>query len=74
MKEIVNELLLVGDRFMPEMHLNNLVLLTVLVVHLLKTKKELKNLCKLEIQILFKEMNLIKLVFNMIWLMVKQKI
>ena len=74
MKEIVNEFLLVEDKFMPKMHLNNLVLLTVLVVHLLKTKKELKNLCKLEIQILFKEINLIKLVFNMIWLMVKQKI
>ena len=74
MKEIVNELLLVGDKFMPEMHLNNLVLLTVLVVHLLKTKKELKNLCKLEIQILFKEMNLIKLVFSMIWLLENLKI
>ena len=46
---------------MPEMHLNNLVLLTVLVVHLLKTKKELKNLCRLEIQILFTKTILIKL-------------
>ena len=43
------------------------------MVHLLKTKKELKNLCRQEIQILFTEMNLIKLVFNMIWLIVKSE-
>ena len=39
-----------------------------------KAKKELKSLCKLEIQILFIKMNLIKLAFNMIWLMANQKI
>ena len=33
MNEIVNKFLLVGDKFMPEMHLKNLVLLIVLVVH-----------------------------------------
>ena len=69
MNEIVNKFLLVRDKFMP-----NLVLLTVIVVHLPKTKKELKRLWKLEILILFIEMNLMRLVFNMIWLMVKQKI
>ena len=42
----------------------------MLVVHLLKTKKESKNLCKQEIQIIFTKMILIKFVFNMIWLMV----
>ena len=36
--------------------------------------KELRSLYRLEIQVLFKEMNLIKLVFNMICLMVSQKI
>ena len=58
MNEIVSKFLLVVDRFMPEMHLNLLIvsLLIVLVVHLLKTKKELKNLCKQEIQILFTKM------------------
>ena len=35
---------------MPEMHVKNLVLLVLLVVHSQKTKKELKSLCKLEIQ------------------------
>ena len=72
MDEIVNKFLLAGDMFMPELHLKPGF--TLLVVHLPETKKELKSLCRLEIQILFTEMNLIKLVFNMIWLMVNQKI
>ena len=42
--EIVNTFLLAGDQFMPEMHLKQLVLLTVLVIHLQKLKKELKSL------------------------------
>ena len=44
MNEIVNKFLLAGDKIMPEIHLKQPVLLIVLVVHLLKTKKELKNL------------------------------
>ena len=74
MNEIVNKFLLASDRYMPEMHLKQPGLLTVLVIHLLKTKKELKSLYKLEIQTLFTKMSLIKLVFNMEWLMAKQKI
>ena len=74
MNEIVNKILLAGDTYMPEMHLKQPGLLTVLVIHLLKTKKELKSLCKLEIQTLFTKMSLIKLVFNMKWLITKQKI
>ena len=74
MNEIVNKFLLAGDRYMPEMHLKQPGLLTVLVIHLLKAKKELKSLCKLEIQTLFTKMSLIKLVFNMKWLITKQKI
>ena len=73
MNEVVNKFLLVGDKFMPEMHLKQPGLLTVLVVHSQKTKKELKSSFKLEIQIKFTETKLIKLVFNMIWLMVNQK-
>ena len=69
MNEIVNKFLLAGDKLMPEMHLNNPDLLIVLVVHLLKINKEFKNLKKQEIQTIFTKMNLIKLVFNMIWLM-----
>ena len=41
----------------------------MLVDHLLKTKKEFKNLKKQEIQTIFTKMNLIKHAFNMIWLM-----
>ena len=43
MNEIVNKFLLAGDKFMPEMYLNNRDLLTVLVDHLQKPKKELTN-------------------------------
>ena len=49
MNEIVNNFLLEGDKFMPEMHLKQPGLLTVLVAHLPKAKKELKSLCRLEI-------------------------
>ena len=45
----------------------------MLVVHLPETKKELKDLCSQEIHILFTEMSLIKLVFNIIWLIVNEK-
>ena len=75
MNEIVNKFLLVGDKFITEMHLNNLVLLIVLaVLGLIYSAKELKNLCKQEIQIMFTKMALRKFVFNMIWLMVNLKI
>ena len=67
MNEMVNKFLLAGDKFMPEMHLKKTDLLTVLVGHLLKTKKEFKNLKKQEVQAIFTKMNLIRLVFNMIW-------
>ena len=74
MNEIINKILPAGDKFMPEMHLRNLVLLTVLVVHLQKIKKKLKSLFKVVIQTLFIKISLIKHVFNMIWPMVNQKI
>ena len=54
MNEIVNKFLLAG----------NLDLLIVLVVHLLKIKKELKNLKKQEIQATFTKINLIKACFQ----------
>ena len=66
MNEIVNKLLLAGDEFMPEIHLKQLGFTYSAWVPLLKTKKELENLCRQDIQILFTEMNLIKLVFNTI--------
>ena len=67
MNKIVNKFLLAGDKFMPEMHLRQPDLLIVLVVHLLKINKEFKNLKKQEIQAIFTKMNLIRLVFSMIW-------
>ena len=66
MNYIINKFLLAGDKFMPEML--EMPELIVLVDHLLKTKNESKSLKKLEIQDIFTEMNQIKLVFSMIWL------
>ena len=75
MNEIVNKFLLVGDKFMPEMHLKQPgFTYSACGPFTKKTKKELKSLCKLKIQIYFIKMNLIKLVSNMIWLRAKQKI
>ena len=65
MNEIVNKFLLVGDKFMPEMHLKQPGF-AYSACGLFTKNKKLKSLCKLEIQILFIKMNLIKLVFNMI--------
>ena len=62
LNEIVNTFLLAGDKFMPEMHLKQLVL----VDRLQKTKKEFKNLQKQEIQTIFTKLNLIRFAFNMI--------
>ena len=65
MNNTINKFLLTGDKFMPEMHLRNLDLLILNAVHLLNTKKELKNLNKQVIRNIFIERNLINLVFNM---------
>ena len=66
MNNVINKFLLAGDKFMPEMHLRHLNLVIVLVLDI---KKELKNLNKLVIRVIFIEMNSIKLVFNTILLM-----
>ena len=67
MNEMVNKFLLAGDKFMPEMHLKQPGFTYSAFGDLLKTKKEFKNLKEQEIQTIFTKMNLIKLVFNMIW-------
>ena len=54
MSETVNKFSLVGDKFMPEMHLD---LHIVLVDQLQKTKKEYKNLKKQEIHDIFFKKN-----------------
>ena len=74
MNEIVNTFLLIRNKFMPEMHLKQPGFTYSPCGLFTKNKERIENLCKLEIQILFIKMNLVKLDFNMIWLMVNQKI
>ena len=61
MNEIVNRLLLAGDKSMPEMHLQQPGFSCSACGPFTKTKKELKSLCKQE---------MIKLVPNMTWFMI----
>ena len=49
MSEIGNKYLLAGDKFMPEMHLKQPGFTYSACGPLLKTKKELRNLCRQEI-------------------------
>ena len=53
MSNTINKLLLAGDKFMPEIHLRQPQLLTVLVDHLLNMNKEFKSLKKLETQTIY---------------------
>ena len=53
MNETVNTSLLAGDKLMPEINLRRIVL----VDHLQKTKKEYKNLKKMEIHDIFIKIN-----------------
>ena len=55
MNEIVNKFFSAEDKFMAEMHLNNLELLIVLVNHLLKIIKEFNKLKKLGMQDIFRK-------------------
>ena len=66
MNQIANNFLLLGNKFMPEMHLRQPGF-TYSVSGLLKTNEE-----RIE-KILFIKMSLIKLDFNIIWLMVNRK-
>ena len=54
----MNKFLLVGDKFMPEMQLKQPGFTYSACGHLPETKKELKNLCRQEIEILFTEMSM----------------
>ena len=69
MNEIVKKILLAGDKLMPEMNLKQPGFTYSALDHLLKTKKKFKKLRKQGIQVVFTKMNLIKPVFNMIWMM-----
>ena len=70
MNEIVNKFLLAGDKFLPEMHLKE----PGFASSAQKNKERIENLCSQEIQILSIKINLIRLVFNTIWLMANQQI
>ena len=74
MNDIVNKILLAGDKFMSEIHLKQLGFTYSDCGPFTKNKKKLRNLWGLERQTLFTKMILIKLVFNMIRLMVNQNI
>ena len=66
MNEIVNKYLAAGDKFMPEIHLEQAGFTYSTCSSFTKTKTELKKLCREEIQIAFKKMILKKLIFNII--------
>ena len=67
MNEMVNKFLLAGDKFMPEMHLKQLGFTYSACGPFTKNKERIQNSKKQEIQAIFTKMNLIRLVFNMIW-------
>ena len=74
MNETVNKFLLARDKFMPEMHLKLPGYTYGACGPFTKNKERIEKFIRLEIHTLFTERILIKLVFNMIWLMVNQKI
>ena len=70
MNEIVNKCLLAGDKVMPEIHLKQSGFTYSACGPFTKNKERIKKF----MQTGNTEMNLIKLVFSMIWLIVNQKI
>ena len=70
MNEIVHNFLLAGDKFMPEMHLKQPGFTYSACGPFAKNKERIQKLKKKrKIQIIFTKLNLIRLVFNMTWLM-----
>ena len=57
MNHIINKFLLVGDKFMPEMHLRQPGFTYSASEPFTKTKEKIKSLNKLEIQDMSKKMN-----------------
>ena len=73
MNETVNRFLLVGDRFMPEMHLKQPGFTYSACDPFTKSKERIEKFMQTGNTNFFIKINLIKLVFNMIWLMANQK-
>ena len=69
MNEIVNKFLLAGDKFVPEMHLKQPGFTYSACGPFTKNKERIQKLKKQGIQVIFIKINLIRLVFSMIWLM-----
>ena len=69
MNERVNKFLLASDKFVPEMHLKQPGFTYSACRRFTKNKERIQKLKKQGIQTIFTKMNLIRLVFNTIWLM-----
>ena len=65
---------MVGDKFMPEMHLRQPGFTYSACGSFTKNKERIEKFMKTENTDFFIEMNLIKLAFSMIWLMVNRRI
>ena len=74
MNEIVNKFLLVGDKFMPEMHLKQPGFTYSACSPFTKNKERIEKFMQTGNTSFIHETNLIKLVFSMIWLMAKKRL
>ena len=74
MDEIVNKFLLVGDKFMPEMHLKQPGFTYSACGPFTKNKERIEKFMQTGNTDFIYKMDLVKLVFNTIWLMANQKI
>ena len=74
MNETVNTFFLAGDKFMPDMHLQQPGFTYSVSDPFTKNKERIKKFMQTGNTDFFTKMSLIKLVFNMIWVMVNQKI
>ena len=74
MNEIVNKFLLVGDKFMPELHLKHPGFTYSAYGPLTKNKERIEKFMQTGNTDFIYKIYLMKLAFNMIWLMPNQKI
>ena len=65
----VNKVLLAGDKFMPDMHLKQPGFTYSASKPFTKNKEKIKKFKETGNKTIFTKMNLIRLIFHMIWLM-----
>ena len=65
----VNKVLLAGDKFMPDMHLKQPGFTCSASKPFTKNKEKIKKFKETGNKTIFTKMNLIRLIFHMIWLM-----